>query len=330
MKAVVLKKPGGYANLIAKEVSPPKTMRKNDIVIRQTYVGVNFDDILVRKGIIELPKNETGDAGILGFDAVGVIERIGSNITRFKVGQRVGYGFAPIGAYCERRVIDANFCIAIPDDIMDEHACAILRKGLTAHTMLFRCHVPRKDQIIVITGAGSGVGQMIARWAKYSGVKVIGAVSNNAKKDAAMSAGCDIVVNYTNTKEAIDEVAKFTNNYGVHAVYDGVGNLAFEFCIKSLQIFGTYISYGNTSGNIVGFDPLVLENKSLFFTKPRFEVYKSNRNELVISAHELFTAYKRGAVLTNVARYSGFATIQNAHRDLESRQINGSVVVSVG
>ncbi len=329
MKAVVLKKPGNYSNLVVKEVPLPKSMTKDDIVIKHTCVGVNFDDILLRKGAMEIPKNEENKLGILGLDGVGIIDKVGSAITKFKPGQRVGYAFAPIGSYCEKRVINANYCVAIPDDISDEHACAILRKGLVAHTMLFRCYVPKKGHTIVVTGAGSGIGQMIARWGKYSGLRVIGAVSNNAKKDAAINAGCDIVVNYTDPKEALAQVAKFTDNYGVSAVYDAVGNLAFEFCIKSLQVFGTYVAYGNTSGNIVGFDPLVLEAKSLFFTKPRFEIYKSNRNELVISAHELFAAYKKGAVLTNVDRYNGLAAIANAHKDAEARQINGTAIVII-
>ena len=324
MRAIVLKKPGGVDNLILKDVESPKKMSKNDIVIKHTFVGVNFDDILVRRGSIEMPKLESNPHNCLGLDGVGMIERVGSAITRFKVGQRVGYAFAPIGSYCERRVINANFCIAIPDDITDEIACAILRKGLAAHTMLFRCNVPKKGHTILVTGAGSGVGHIIARWAKYSELKVIGLIGNEKKRESATLTGCDLVLNY-NDKDAFEKIADFTKQNGVHSVYDSIGEDVFDLCIKSLHVFGTYVSYGNTSGNINAFDPLVLQGKSLFFTKPRFELYKSNRNELIISVHELFDAYKRGAVAINSVKYT-FNTIPNAHKAIESKEITGSVV----
>ncbi len=324
MRAILLKKPGDFSNLILKDVDSPKSMTKDDIVIRHTCIGINFDDTLVRSGVIKAEKN----IEILGFEGVGTIEKVGSGISKFRVGQRVGYGFSPPGAYAEQRVLDANYCVAIPDEISDENAAAIIRKGLAAHAMLFRCHVPRKNDTILVTGAGSGVGQIIARWAKYSGLRVIGAIGSDFKKDSAMSAGCDLVVNSKNTKEALEKIAEFTDNVGVNCVYDSIGRDAFDFCIKSLRVFGVFVSYGNTSGDLEPIDPRVFESKCLFFTKPRFEVYKGNRNELVISAHELFDAFKKGAILTNVSRYS-FSAIPNAHRDIEARKVTGSVVASL-
>jgi len=328
MRAIILKKPGDIMQMTLKDIDLPKSMTKDDIFIRHTCIGINFDDILIRKGAWEIEKDEKQKYDILGLEGVGIIEKVGSSITRFKIGQRVGYGFAPIGAYCEKRVINANYCVAIPEDISDENAASILRKGLVAHSLLFRCHVPRKGQTILVTGAGSGVGQIIVRWAKYSGLRVIGAISSDFKKDTASAAGCDAVVNYKNLKEAIDKVSQLTDKSGVNAVYDCVGKNTFEFCIKSLHVFGTFVSYGNTSGNIPAFDPNILEAKSLFFTKPRFELYKSNRNELVISAHELFESYKKGAILTNISRYN-FSAIPSAHKDIEAQKVTGSVIANI-
>ena len=327
MKAALIKKSGGPDNLIIKNINFPDKMKKSDIFLRHTFIGVNFDDILLRRGDMEIPKLDDNPYNLIGFDGIGIIEKVGSDITKFKVGQRVGYAFAPIGSYCEKRVINANYCIAIPDEISDEQACSILRKGLVAHTMLFRCNVPKSNHTIMVTGAGSGVGQIIARWAKYSGLKVIGVIGSEFKRDAAIATGCDIVINY-NSKDAIEKVADFTNKMGVHAVYDSIGKATFPLIIRSLHVFGMYVSYGNTSGNIEGFDPYILEGKSLFFTKPRFELYKSNRSELVLSAHEMFEAYRKGAFISNPVRYA-FSSIANAHKDLENRKICGSVVLSM-
>lgn len=324
MLAAVLKKPGDVSNLIIKNVDAPKTMTKNDLYINHTHIGANIDDCLMRKGLIDISGDKNG---ILGFDGVGIIEKVGSGVTKFKAGQRVAYGFGPMGAYCEKRVINANFCVSVPEDITSEMACAMLRKGLVAHTLLFRCHLPRKTDIIMITGVGSGVGNILARWAKFSGLKIIGVIGSDSKKDIAFSAGCDIVINY-NDKDAIKKISDFTNGVGVNVVYDAIGKATYDLCIQSLHIFGTFISFGNASGNIPLIDPLLIESKSLFITKPRFELYKSNRNELVLSAYEVFDAIKKGAITTNVARYQ-FNSISNAHRDIETKKTNGSVILSL-
>jgi NADPH:quinone reductase len=325
MKAILFKKPGDYSKLSFGEIDQPKTMKSTDIVIKQTAIGINHDDILIRSGKVSDIKIDTT---ILGFEAVGIIEKVGSAISKFKVGQRVGYGFSNLGAYCEKRVIDAGYCLALPDDISDENGAAILRKGLAAHSFLFRTHVPRKDQTIFVTGAGSGVGQIIARWAKFSGLKVIGGVGSESKKDAAISAGCDCVVNINNEKEALDKIEEFTDKKGVSAVYDSVGKTSFNLCIKALSIFGVFVQYGCTSGEIDAINLKLIEAKCLFMTKPRFEIYKSNRNELIVSAYELFDAFKRGAIITNVSRYS-FSSIPNAHKDIELRKVTGSVIATI-
>ncbi len=125
MQVITLSKSGGPNSFKIKEVEDPK-ITKNDILIKQTTIGVNFFDIAFRKGQYKLPQSPA----ILGLEACGIVERIGSAVKDFKVGDRVAYATGGIGAYATKRAINQSFVVSVPDYISDEQAVAVLYKGL--------------------------------------------------------------------------------------------------------------------------------------------------------------------------------------------------------
>ena len=68
---------------------------------------------------------------VIGTEAAGVVEELGSGVTDVKPGDRVAYGNAPIGAYSEARLIPADRLVKLPDGIADQQAAAMMLKGLT-------------------------------------------------------------------------------------------------------------------------------------------------------------------------------------------------------
>lgn len=103
--------------LIDKELPPPA---KGEVQIRQTAIGFNFIDVYQRSGVypLELP---TG----LGHEAAGVVEVVGEGVTDFKVGDRVVYMNAGIGAYASARNVAADKLVHLPSNISDEVAAAV-------------------------------------------------------------------------------------------------------------------------------------------------------------------------------------------------------------
>ncbi len=126
MRAVRLSKAGGPEVMDVVEVDVP-TPGAGQILIRHEAVGLNFIDIYQRSGFYPL----TFPTG-LGLEAAGIVEAVGEEVKRFKVGDRVAYGTGSTGAYAEAHVVDAGRAVRVPDEIPLTTAAAVMLKGMTA------------------------------------------------------------------------------------------------------------------------------------------------------------------------------------------------------
>lgn len=322
MQAITLAKSGGPTSFKIKEVEDPK-ITKNDILINQTAIGINFFDIAFRKGQYGLPKSPA----ILGLEACGVVERIGSAVKDFKVGDRVAYATGGLGAYATKRAINQNFVISIPDYISDEQVVAVLYKGLMAHALLHRVYIAKKAQRIMISSVAGGVGHILCQWAKFLELEVIGLIGMDGKRDFARNIGCDIVINYKQ-QNVIDEVAKATKNTGVGVVYDSVGKETLESSISCLWPMGMCVSFGESSGAYENLNLNRLVTNSLYLTRPTMSLYKANRVELVLSASEVFGAVQKGIIRPKITSFD-FKNIAKAHELIESKKSMGSIILKI-
>ena len=317
---------GDYTNLKITDIEEPQQISANDIVIRHNAIGINFDDIMYRSGKYKIPK-EIGEKPILGFEGVGEIIRKGDNVKSFKIGDMVGYACSPFGAYAEKRVIDYRYIFGVPNDIPYDILAGSMRKGLTAEYLLFKTANLRQNDTILIHSIAGGVGNILAKWAKSLGLKVIGTIGSSDKMSIAMSTMCDLLINRSKD-DIFDKVGEFTDYKGVKVVYDGIGKPVFDVSKHCLSPFGLYVSYGYAGGIIDPIDLLSLQENSLFFTAPRIENYKSNRYELLCTISSVFKALQKGTITPNLTKYT-FNDIPQAHADLETKKTIGSIVVKL-
>src|SRR3569833_3349290 len=121
--AIRFHKTGGPEVLVWEKVEVGKP-GPGEARIRHTAVGLNFVDIYNRSGLYpaQLPSG-------LGGEAAGVVEEVGDDITNLKVGDRVAYGSAPLGAYAEAQQNPTNQKQKMPDGIDDQTAAAMMLKG---------------------------------------------------------------------------------------------------------------------------------------------------------------------------------------------------------
>ena len=132
--AIRIHKTGGPEAMQWEEIPIPQPA-KGEVLLRQTAVGVNFIDVYHRTGFYPADVPFTP-----GLEGVGVVEALGDGVAGFKIGDRVVYSKRPLGAYAEYRTIPAESLIALPDDISDKTAAAMMLKGLTAHYLLRRTY----------------------------------------------------------------------------------------------------------------------------------------------------------------------------------------------
>ncbi len=321
-KAIIIEKYGDVEELKTSKLNLRK-LGPNEVLIRQTAIGINFIDIYQRKGIYPLTKLPA----ILGYEGAGYIEEIGQNLSgKLEEGQRVAFATAPGGSYSTHKIVDYKHIVSIPDEISEIDAAAYLFKGLTAHYLLRRAFFAVDNNFLLIHSAAGGLGTLMCQWAKHLKAHVIGTVGSDAKIDQAKKNGCKYVYNY-NKQDFAAEIMQVTNNFGVNAVFDGIGQKTFEGSLNSLCKFGLFYSLGQTSGAIEKFSPDTL-SKSIYFSSPSLFDYKFNRNELILSADEVFFMIKQKILRLKINKYS-FDDIKQAHINLESGNSIGAHVIKI-
>jgi len=290
--------------------------------VRHAAVGLNYIDIYHRTGLYPLPLPSG-----LGLEAAGVVEAVGTAVTDLRPGDRVAYAGGPVGAYSQVRCLPADRLLKLPAAIDFRTAAAMMLQGLTSAYLLRRtCRVEAGDAVLIHAAAG-GVGLIACQWAKALGATVIGTVSNDAKAALATAHGCDHVIHYTR-EDFARRVREITGGAGVRVVYDGVGKDTFAGSLDSLQTCGMLVSFGNASGPVPPFDPLLLSQKgSLFLTRPTLMHYTAKRADLVALGSELFDVVGAGKVRIEVNQTYPLADVASAHRDLEARKHTGSTVL---
>lgn len=241
-KAIVQTGLGGPEVLTLKTVPVPEP-GTNQVLIKVYAVAVNPSDIKARTGEDGYaPPAGTSPTSVPGGDVAGVIEKTGSGVTSFKVGDKV-FGVVPRvpgklnGAYAEYAVAPISTVVAKPGNLTYAQASGLGIAGITGVRNVNVTKVS-KGQRVLITGAAGGVGSTAVQAAKAKGAYVIGTAS--ARHHTYLrSLGIDEIIDYTKVK--FEEQVK-----DVDAVIDTVGdddNTA-ERAMTTLKKGGNYISVG--------------------------------------------------------------------------------------
>ena len=292
--------------------------------LQQSACGLNYIDVYGRSGMYPV-----GDLpAVLGMEAVGVVDTVGDGVTTLSTGDRVAYPMT-LGSYTEARLIDADKLIRIPDSISDETAAAMMLKGLTAHYLLFRTYPVKAGDSILVYAAAGGVGLIICQWANLLGANVIGCVGSEEKARLARENGCHHTIMYRN-EDIAGRVREITNGKGVAVAYDSIGKATFEASLDSLQPFGVLATYGNASGPVEPFSPMILAAKgSLYVTRPTLATHISTRELLEEGAQRLIDVVGSGQVKISVNQTLPLSDCAEAHRQLEARETTGSTVLKI-
>ena len=320
-RSIILKKNGGPEVLELQDIKVGSP-GPDEIKVTNHAIGLNYIDTYHRSGLypIKLPSG-------IGLEAAGKIDEVGSNVTELNKGDNVAYASVPLGAYAQQRIIPAKIAVKVPEGISHELAATLMTKGLTTNYLITKTYKLKAGETVLFHAAAGGVGQIFAQWANSIGAKVIGTVGSDEKIKIAKENGYSNVINYTKNDFA-KEVMKITNNEGVPAVFDGVGKETFLGSLTCLKIRGMMVSFGNASGPLDPVNvPKDIQPKGLYLTRPSIGQYFTNRKELQTGADQIFEKVKYGKIKIKIFRKYKLADAKQAHADLESRQLNGPVIL---
>lgn len=207
MKAAQIGKPGGDFELVEREIPEPEA---GQVRVKVAACGICHSDVLVKEGHwpgLQFPR-------VPGHEAAGQIDAIGTNVTTWQVGQRVGIGwhgghcfvceqcrrgdfamcinrkvtgFDVDGGYAEYMIAPVTALAAIPDELAAEHAGPFMCAGLTVYNSL-RNSGARGGDVVAIHGIG-GLGHLAVQYARRMGFKTVAINRGTDKETLARKLG---------------------------------------------------------------------------------------------------------------------------------------------
>jgi NADPH2:quinone reductase len=318
MQAIYIEQNGGPEALKYGDMPKPEVIPGHALV-KVAASGVNFIDTYQRSGLYKLPL-----PAILGSEGAGTVEAG----TQFKKGDRVAWAMSR-GSYAEYALVPESFLVGLPDAVSFQDGAAAMLQGMTAHYLSHSTYPLKKGDTALIHAAAGGTGLLLVQMAKLLGARVIGTVSTEAKAELARAAGADEIILYT-SQDFVAETKRLTEGKGVDVVYDSVGQTTLMSSLDCVRPRGMAVSFGQSSGAVPAFEPLLLTQKgSLFFTRPSLQHYISDRKELDWRAADVFRWIAEKKLKLRVEHVYQLAYAAQAHRDLEGRQTTGKLVLLV-
>ncbi len=317
---IVATKPGGIEVLQKQEFSVPQP-GDGEALIRHTAIGVNFIDTYFRSGLYPWP---TDHDLILGSEAVGVVEAVGSGVDGVSTGDRVAYTVAH-GGYATHRTIDAKHLVKVPDGVADDVAAGGFLKGLTARYLLHDSFALKSDHHVLFHAAAGGVGLIAGQWMAAMGVRAVGTAGGPEKCATATQNGYDAVIDYRRE----DFVDRFREIHpeGAHVVYDSVGKDTYPGSFHCLMNHGTLVSFGQSSGVPSEFKLADLGAGSFHATRPVLFHFTALPGWLDQAATDLFGLIAEGKIVVHINQRFDLADAASAHAALEGRKTTGCTVL---
>ena len=322
MKVIEIVEPGGPSVLKSSVRSIPKPKR-NEVLIKISYAGINRPDVLQRSGSYLPPP---GASDLPGLEASGIIFAIGKNVTNWEVGDEV-CALLPGGGYAEYAVTQASHCLPVPTGMNLKQAAALPETLFTVWSNVFQRGGLKPNEKFLVHGGSSGIGTMAIQLANLFGSEVYATAGSDAKCSACEELGAIRAINYN--KEDFLEVIKSIG--GVHLILDMVGGAYIEKNIKALVDDGRLVQIAFLIGAKVELNFAQIMTRRLTVTgstlRPQSDLSKSQiASELLEKIWPLLSTGRINPVINSVFDLND---VSSAHLLMESSKHIGKIVLKV-
>lgn len=324
MRALVCREYGTPESMSVENRDDPVPGDK-EVVIDVRAAGLNFADVLMIAGKYQV---KTAPPFVAGNEAAGVVSAIGSEVTRFKIGDSI-IGALRGGAFAEKSIVAEESAIPLPKTMsFEEGAAYSVAYGTSYHGLKQGADLQPGETVLVL-GAAGGVGYSAVDIAKAMGARVIAAASSEEKLAFARKAGADETINYTE-QTLKDEVKTLTGGKGVDVVYDPVGGDLAEPALRSCAWHGRYLVVGFASGDI----PRLPINLTLLKESSIIGVWygtwaEKHKGEFVRNTQELEQLVDAGKLHPTYSEAFALDDFADAFRVITERRVLGKVVLTL-
>lgn len=311
MKAAFIRQTGTpevieYGELPTPEPGP------TEVLVKVGAVSVNPIDTYIRSGMIKVA---TSFPYIVGCDLAGTVERVGSQVTRFKAGDRVWGSnqslFGRRGSFSEFAAVDEKWLYSTPPSMTDEQAAAGSLTGITAHLGLHLNAGLKADEVVFVNGGTGGVGSAVIQLAKSAGAKVIATVGNSEKKSLCESWEADCVLDYHSATLDDDIKAFASANGGLHVWFETQKPTNLDRTVGLMSLRGRIIV-------MAGRDARPEFPNGGFYVKDLrmfgFAMFNATPDEQRVCAEAINSLAERGGWKPQIGRTMALSEAAAAHR----------------
>jgi NADPH2:quinone reductase len=325
MTAIVIRAPGGPEMLVPQErpVPPPGP---HEVLVKVAAAGVNRPDVMQRKGLYPPP---AGATDIPGLEIAGEVVALGSDVTRWKPGDRV-MALVIGGGYAQFCPVHEDHALPIPNNLSMIEAAAIPETFFTVWHNVFERGALKPGETLLVHGGSSGIGTAAIQLAKATGARVITTAGTADKCQACLRLGADVAINYKE-EDFVAATKAATKGHGADVILDMVGCDYIERNYEAAAVEGrvVQIAFQGSPKAMVDFRRIML--KRLIHTGSTLRARSVEDKAAIARAVEqrVLPLIAAGRVKPVIDSAFALAEAANAHARMESSAHIGKIVLTL-
>ena len=330
MRAILSQVPGPPDTLVIQDVSDLEP-RENEVVIDVRACGVNFPDLLIIEDKYQFrPERPFSPGG----EVAGVVQKIGSAVSKVKPGDRV-IGLNSWGGFAEQFLTDQQRVFKIPDAMDDQTAAAFLLTYATSYHALKDRAALQSGETLLVLGAAGGAGLSAVELGRAMGARVIAAASSDDKVAIAKEHGAHDGLIYPRGSLDRDQQKAFSHQIkqiagqgGVDVIYDPVGGDYSEPALRTMAWKGRFLVVGFASGPIprIPLNLALLKGCSIVGVFwGQFAAMESEKEDE--NVRELMEMYLSGKIAPRISGVFPFSKVTQALNEIANRRVTGKIVL---
>ncbi|NNH26982.1 NAD(P)H-quinone oxidoreductase [Acinetobacter terrestris] len=324
MQQVIITEPGGVDKLAYETVAVP-TAKADEVLVKVHAFGINRPDILQRQGLYPMPKGVTP---VPGLEVAGIVESVGSDVTKFKVGDKV-CGLTNGGGYAEYCVVPDSQTLIIPEGVSFTQAAAIPETFFTVWANVFQMGKAKAGETVLVHGGTSGIGTTALMLCKSLGIKTFATVGTD-EKVAAIS-DLTTAINYK-TQDFEQVINEKTDNGGVDVILDMVGAPYLERNLNLLRRDGrlVYIAFlAGRKAKEINLGHIMMKRLTITGSTMRARS-TAEKAEIAQGLQETVAPlWAKDECLPMIFKTFKFDQIQEAHAAMDTGEHVGKIVVEI-
>jgi putative PIG3 family NAD(P)H quinone oxidoreductase len=326
MKAITLKEFGGPEVMQIGELPTPEP-GEGQVLVRVMATSVNRADLIQRQGNYPPPP---GESEILGLEAAGVIETIGTGVSGWKPGDRV-MGLVAGGGYAQFVSMTAEHLLPVPEALDFVQAACVSETYITAFLNIFLIGGLQSGQTVLLHGGGGGVNTAAIQLCRQlvSDANVI-VTASPGKLGRVRELGVDLVINYREQDFAA-EVRSFTKKRGADVILDHIGARYLQPNLRCLAVEGRLVIIGLLGGSLaeLNLGHLMVKRQRIIGSVLRSRSRQEKTQITAVFAKRVLPHFAKQEIRPLVHRVYPLAEARAAHEEMDAGRHFGKIALQV-